>query len=291
MVELYLLPVNSTGRPRIWPMREINNGIFSVTRAGCPWRLMLGDAPPSGAISRCSAAFWEEYPLEQAHHALVMADRERGGEGWEFPSKAGERRGVAAAKKITDAGVMVLSTPTDTVWCSSRIGRAFKSAMADGGCRGQRAARFRSLRTCSTIAVTRVVEATMIAVVIVGGNANEVGLAVQPRRGDVERFFAWIDGSRRLVRMTNRRWISPAPSCMPPLSCFPCDASRAHHDLRNSLLAGLPDGSTKANIAIDIKKGHHVGGEYYINDDLSPGISKSSQQYTPKVGFCQSNFF
>jgi Putative transposase of IS4/5 family (DUF4096) len=29
----------ATGRPREWPMREIVNGIFYVTRAGCPWRL------------------------------------------------------------------------------------------------------------------------------------------------------------------------------------------------------------------------------------------------------------
>jgi transposase len=29
----------ATGRPREWSMREIVNGIFYVTRAGCPWRL------------------------------------------------------------------------------------------------------------------------------------------------------------------------------------------------------------------------------------------------------------
>jgi transposase len=42
----------ATGRPREWPMREIVNGIFYVTRAGCPWRLVPSDLPPWGTIYR-----------------------------------------------------------------------------------------------------------------------------------------------------------------------------------------------------------------------------------------------
>jgi transposase len=40
-----------TGRPRAWPMREIINAIFSVTRAGCPC-LLPNDLPPWGTIYR-----------------------------------------------------------------------------------------------------------------------------------------------------------------------------------------------------------------------------------------------
>jgi hypothetical protein len=40
-----------TGRPREWPMREIVNGIFYVTRAGCPWRLLPNDLPPWGQFT------------------------------------------------------------------------------------------------------------------------------------------------------------------------------------------------------------------------------------------------
>src|SRR5260370_2288361 len=48
---------SATGRPREWPMREIINGIFYVTRAGCPWRLLPNDLPPWGTIYRWFAAW------------------------------------------------------------------------------------------------------------------------------------------------------------------------------------------------------------------------------------------
>ena len=48
---------SATGRPREWPMREIINGIFYVTRADCPWRLLPNDLPPWGTIYRWFAAW------------------------------------------------------------------------------------------------------------------------------------------------------------------------------------------------------------------------------------------
>ena len=69
----------STGRPRAWPMREIVNGIFSVMRAGCPWRLLPNDLPPWGTIYRWFAAWRDDGCFERINHALVMADRERVG--------------------------------------------------------------------------------------------------------------------------------------------------------------------------------------------------------------------
>ena len=37
-----LLPrPRTTGRPRVWPLREIVNGIFYVIRSGCTWRARL----------------------------------------------------------------------------------------------------------------------------------------------------------------------------------------------------------------------------------------------------------
>src|SRR6201987_68700 len=67
----------ATGRPREWPMREIINGIFYVTRAGCPWRLLPNDLPPWGTIYRWFAAWRDDGRFERINHALVMADRER----------------------------------------------------------------------------------------------------------------------------------------------------------------------------------------------------------------------
>jgi transposase len=69
----------ATGRPREWPMREIVNGIFYVTRAGCPWRLLPNDLPPWETIYRWFAAWRDDGRFERINHALVMADRERVG--------------------------------------------------------------------------------------------------------------------------------------------------------------------------------------------------------------------
>jgi putative transposase len=70
---------SATGRPREWSMREIVNGIFHVTRAGCPWRLLPNDLPPWGTIYRWFAAWRDDGRFERINHALVMADRERVG--------------------------------------------------------------------------------------------------------------------------------------------------------------------------------------------------------------------
>ena len=58
-------------------MREIVNGIFCVTRAGCPWRLLPNDSPPWGTIYRWFAVWRDDGRFERINHALVMADRER----------------------------------------------------------------------------------------------------------------------------------------------------------------------------------------------------------------------
>src|SRR3954454_25150409 len=41
-----LPPAKPGGRPRSVDLREDLNGIFSITRAGCAWRMMHTDLPP-----------------------------------------------------------------------------------------------------------------------------------------------------------------------------------------------------------------------------------------------------
>jgi transposase len=77
VIEPHLPAANITGRPRVWPMREIINGIFYVMRAGCPWRLLPSDLPPWSTIYRWFATFRDEGRFEKINHALVMLDRER----------------------------------------------------------------------------------------------------------------------------------------------------------------------------------------------------------------------
>jgi transposase len=72
-------PDKRNGRPRVYSYREILNGIFYITRAGCAWHLMPHDLPPwltcYGYFNRWSRdGLWEKM-----HTALREADRERAG--------------------------------------------------------------------------------------------------------------------------------------------------------------------------------------------------------------------
>src|SRR3712207_1661319 len=45
-LEPYLPAPKSTGRPRVYLLREILNAVFYVVRSGCSWRLLPHDLPP-----------------------------------------------------------------------------------------------------------------------------------------------------------------------------------------------------------------------------------------------------
>src|ERR1700712_1625108 len=50
LVEPLLPKPASCGRPPLWPMREILNGIFYVLRGGIAWRLLPKDLPPKSTV-------------------------------------------------------------------------------------------------------------------------------------------------------------------------------------------------------------------------------------------------
>ena len=192
----------ATGRPREWPMREIINGIFYVTRAGCPWRLVPSDLPPWGTIYRWFAAWRDDGRFERINHALVMADRERVGRDASptaaiidsqsaKTTEAGGPRGYDAGKKIngrkrhalvdTDGRGLVLEPHPASIQdrdggapllrVSRRIFPFIQRVFADSGYAGE-----------------KVTTATLIAVEIVRKNPDQVGFAVNPRRWVVVTF-------------------------------------------------------------------------------------------------------
>jgi transposase len=195
-------------------MREIINGIFYVTRTGCPWRLLPSDLPPWGTIYRWFAAWRDDGRFERINHALVMADRERVGRDASptaaiidsqsaKTTEAGGPRGYDAGKKIngrkrhalvdTDGRGLVLEPHPASV------------QDRDGGGPLLRVSRYifpfiRHVFADSGYAGKKVATATSIAVEIVRKKPDQVGFAVNPRRWVVERFFAWIGRNRRLAK-------------------------------------------------------------------------------------------
>jgi transposase len=210
-----LLPVaHRTGRPRERSWREILDAIFYVLRGGTPWRMLPQSFPPRQTVYRWFAAWRDSGLFETINHHLVMLDRERVGRE-ASPSaavmdsqsvkttEAGGPRGYDAGKKIngrkrealvdTDGRGLVLQVhPASVQDCDGappllRASRAsfpfIERVFADSG-----------------YAAERVAQATRIVVEIVRKKPDQVGFAVHPRRGVVERFFAWINRNRRLAK-------------------------------------------------------------------------------------------
>ena len=67
------------GRPRLWSLREIVNGIFYVLRGGVAWRLLPKDLPPKSTVYGYFSAWRDDGLFAGINHHLVMLDRERAG--------------------------------------------------------------------------------------------------------------------------------------------------------------------------------------------------------------------
>jgi putative transposase len=73
-LEPYLPAPKSTGRPRVYPLREILNAIFYVVRSGCSWRLLPNDFPPW----RSSVYhYFREFRLDRTWQRMHAALRDR----------------------------------------------------------------------------------------------------------------------------------------------------------------------------------------------------------------------
>jgi transposase len=205
-----------TGRPRLWPMRLVLDGVLHAPRTGCAWTHLPREFPPPGTVHRRFLRLARSGTFERMLHALVMADRERGGRG-ASPTAAvvdaqAARSGTAGVAGVRgcDAVKRVVGrkrhAPVDT------DGRLLLAAVSPaslhdshGGVALLQASHaiWPFLLRCfadRAHAGPRVAGATPVAVALVGSPPGRQGFAVQPRRRVVERSFAWAGRCRRLAR-------------------------------------------------------------------------------------------
>src|SRR3569623_1402560 len=69
-LEPHLPAPKATGRPRVYPLREILNAIFYVVRSGCSWRLLPHDFPPWRSVYHYFRRFRLDGTWERMHAAL-----------------------------------------------------------------------------------------------------------------------------------------------------------------------------------------------------------------------------
>ena len=70
VIRHYIPGKEKLGRPPRYKKREILNGIFYLTKTGCPWRSIAHDLPPWQIIYYYFASWQRQGVWEQIHQAL-----------------------------------------------------------------------------------------------------------------------------------------------------------------------------------------------------------------------------
>ena len=207
------------GRPRIWPLRRIIEGIVYLDRTGCGWRYLPADFPPWRTVYGYFAAWRDDGTLARLHDALrarvrAAAGRDRkptaaiidsqsvraadtvprASRGWDNAKKVNGRKrhiavdttGLLLEVLITAASVQDRDAARPLLWNLRRAYPTVKLTWADGIYAGK--------------LVTWAASALKLTLQIVKRPDDLHTFQVLPRRWVVERTFAWISKHRRTTR-------------------------------------------------------------------------------------------
>ena len=219
-IKQYLPEAKTIGRPRVYPWREILNGIFYVLKNGCVWRALPHDLPPWETVYGYFRKFqqthlWEELNRvirenvrqkvdKKAQASLMILDSQSA-----KSAEGGENRGYDGGKHVSgrkrtlivdSMGLLVLAKVTSAAVQDVHAGKQalielshkhtlltrLQKIIADGGYRGE--------------LVNWVTQELHVVLEIVLKLGDQKGFQVLPKRWVIERTNAWITRQRRLAR-------------------------------------------------------------------------------------------
>ena len=119
------------GRPRVWPLRGLIDGVRYRTRVGCPWRDVPADYGPWWRVYALFRTWQLRGVWERIEDALRAAAQARGKVKWRVSVDSTTSRGhVHAAGARRDSVVKVAGEPADHGFGRSRGGWSTKTHLA-----------------------------------------------------------------------------------------------------------------------------------------------------------------